>query len=138
MADNVIPFPGAEAEPDDAPPFSQADIQAITQPVSYTHLDVYKRQGEVGLVVEGVQAHGGVQAGLGGAEGGGAALAAGDLIGQDEFEERGVAQLLLAGQVEPFGQGVGHPAQFQGPQARRCPHWCSRPSRPRIASSPSC
>lgn len=31
MADNVIPFPGAEAEPDDAPPFSQADIQAITQ-----------------------------------------------------------------------------------------------------------
>ena len=71
---------------------------------------------EVGLVVEGVQPHRGVQAGLGGAEGRGAALAAGDLIGQDEFEERGVAQVLLAGQDEPFGQGVGHPAELQGAQ----------------------
>lgn len=40
----------------------------------------------------------------------------GDLVGQDEFEERGVAELLLAGQVEPFGQGVGHAAQLQGAQ----------------------
>ena len=72
--------------------------------------------GEVGLVVEGVQAHRGVQAGLGSPQSGGAAFAAGYLVGEDEFEERGVAELLLPGQVEAFGQGVGHAAEFEGAQ----------------------
>ena len=69
--------------------------------------------GEVVELVPGVQAHGGVQAGGTGAQHRRAGLAAGDLVGQDQLQERGVAHLVLAGQGEPLGQGVGQPAELE-------------------------
>jgi len=45
-----------------------------------------------------------------------ARLAAGDLIAEEELEERGVAHLVLPRQREPFGQGVLEPAQLQRAQ----------------------
>ena len=61
-----------------------------------------------GVLVPGVQAHGGIQAGGAGSPGCGAGVAAGGFVGEDQFEERGVGQVLLAGQGEPIGQGVEH------------------------------
>jgi len=69
--------------------------------------------GEVVGFVPGVQSHGRVQAGDPRAEHRRAGLAAGDLIGQDQLEERGVAHRALPSQDEPFGQGVLEAAELQ-------------------------
>lgn len=61
-----------------------------------------------GVVVPGVDAHGRVQARGAGPAGCGAGVAAGSFIGEDQFEERGAGQVLLAGQGQPFGQRVEH------------------------------
>jgi hypothetical protein len=68
--------------------------------------------------VPGVEAHARVQAGGPGAQRRGVGLAAGDLIGENELEEVGVRQMLLLGQDEPLGQGVGQLAELQGAQDR--------------------
>ena len=69
--------------------------------------------GEVVGLVPGVQPHGRVQAGGAGAQHRRAGLAAGDLVGQEQLEERGVAHLALPGQREPLGQGVLEPAELE-------------------------
>src|SRR5580693_3322590 len=66
--------------------------------------------------VPGFGAHGGVQAGVLGAQGDGPGFAAGDFVGQDELEEVGVGHVLLAGQGEAFGQGGGELAEFESAQ----------------------
>ncbi len=65
--------------------------------------------------VPGVQAHAGVEAGGAGAQARGLGLAAGDLVGQDQFEEVGVGHFLLPGEGEPVGQGVEHLAELERP-----------------------
>lgn len=71
---------------------------------------------EVRGVVPGFQAHRGVQVGPGGAQGRGAGVAAGELIGDQQLQERGVAHLLVPGQHEALGQGVLEPGELQVPQ----------------------
>src|SRR6266704_4979674 len=66
--------------------------------------------------VPGFGAHGGVQAGVFGAQGDGPGFAAGDFVGQDQLEEVGVGQGLLAGQGEALGQGGGELAELEGAQ----------------------
>jgi hypothetical protein len=43
----------------------------------------------------------------------GAGVAAGGFIGEDEFQERGVGEVLLVCQGEPFGQGLEHGSEFE-------------------------
>ena len=69
-----------------------------------------------GAGVPGVQAHGGVEAGGAGAQRGGVGVAAGHLVGEEELEEVGVGQLLLAGQGESLGQGVEQLAELERAQ----------------------
>src|SRR6266480_625308 len=66
--------------------------------------------------VPGFGAHGGVQAGVLGAQRDGAGFASGDLVGQDQLEEVGVGHVVLAGQGEAFGQGGGELAELEGAQ----------------------
>ena len=66
--------------------------------------------------VPGVQAYVGVEPGGAGAAGGGAVLAAGDFVGQQQFEEVGVRQFLLAGEGEPVGEGGQQLAELEGAQ----------------------
>jgi len=63
--------------------------------------------GDAGLVVEVLQPHGRVQAGGAGAPFGGGGVAAGHLVGEDQLQELGVAEVAGAGQGEPLGEG-GH------------------------------
>src|SRR5438132_11485607 len=64
--------------------------------------------------VPGFGAHGGVQAGVLGAQRDGAGFAAGDFVGQDELEEVSVGHVVLAGQGEALGQGGGELAEREG------------------------
>ena len=66
-----------------------------------------------GGLVPGVEAHAGIEPGGAGPAGSRAGVAAGGLVGQDELEERHVRQMPLAGQGEPLGQCVEHPAQLE-------------------------
>jgi DNA invertase Pin-like site-specific DNA recombinase len=66
--------------------------------------------------VPGVDAHVGVEPGGAGAAGGRAVLAAGDLVGQQQLEEVGVRELLLAGEDEPVGEGGQELAELEGAQ----------------------
>ena len=69
--------------------------------------------GQVVQLVPGVEPHAGVEPGRPGAQRRRAGLAAGDLVGQDQLQERGVGHLLLPGQDQPFGQGLGHLAELE-------------------------
>jgi hypothetical protein len=60
--------------------------------------------GEVVQLVPGLEPHRRVEAGGAGAEHRRAGLPAGDLVVEDELEERGVAELALSGQDQPLGQ----------------------------------
>lgn len=66
--------------------------------------------------VPGVKAHAGLQGGGAGAQRGRAGLPTRDLIGQHQFQEVGVGQVLLLGQGEAFGQRVEHLAELERPQ----------------------
>ena len=66
--------------------------------------------------VPGFGAHGGVQAGVLGAQGDGPGFAAGDFVGQDQLEEVGVGHVTLTGEGEAFGQGGGELAELEGAQ----------------------
>ena len=68
--------------------------------------------GQVVELVPGVEPHGRIQAGGPGAEHRRAGLPAGDLVGQQQLEERGVAHFPLPGQGEPFGQVSLSPPSF--------------------------
>ena len=61
---------------------------------------------DLGSVVPPVQGHRRVEAGGARASLGAGALAPADLIGEDEFEELGVAELPGPGEGEPLGEGV--------------------------------
>jgi hypothetical protein len=67
-------------------------------------------------VVPCVDAHAGVEPGGVGAPLRGGGVAAGGLVGEDEFEERRVREVLLLGEGEPLGQSVEHLAEFEPPQ----------------------
>src|SRR5215472_2317639 len=81
-----------------------------------------------GGLVPGVEPHAGVEPGGPGPQRGGFGLAAGDFVGEDEFEEVGVGHLLLPGQGEPVWEGAEHLAELECPQglaqvrADRIPH----------------
>jgi len=49
-----------------------------------------------------------------GAAGGRAVLAAGDLVAEQEFEEVGVREVVLAGEGDSFGQGGQQLDEFEG------------------------
>src|SRR6266536_1478063 len=66
--------------------------------------------------VPGFGAHGGVQAGVLGAQRDGPGFAAGDFVGQDELEEVGVGHVVLEGEGEALGQGGGELAALEGAQ----------------------
>jgi hypothetical protein len=66
-----------------------------------------------GVLIPGVQPHGRVQAGCAGPSCGGAGVAAGGFVGEDQLEKRRVGQVLMAGQREPLGQGVEHGREFE-------------------------
>jgi len=66
--------------------------------------------------VPGFGAHGGVQAGVPGAQRDGACFAAGDFVGQDQLQEVGVGHVVLAGQGEALGQGRGELAELEDAQ----------------------
>ena len=74
--------------------------------------------GDLGWCVEVLQAHGGVEAGGAGAPLGGGGVAAGDLVGEDELEELGVAQVAGPGQGEPLGEGGEQLAELDPAQQR--------------------
>jgi hypothetical protein len=65
---------------------------------------------------QGFGAHGGVQAGVAGAQRDGACFAAGDFVGQDQLQEVGVGHVVLAGQGEALGQGRGELAELEDAQ----------------------
>jgi hypothetical protein len=62
--------------------------------------------GDGGVGIPGLQGHGRVELGGFGAQRGGLAVAAVDLVGEEQFEELGVLELVLFGEGEPFGEGV--------------------------------
>ena len=83
-------------------------------------------EADLGGGVPVLQAHVGVESGGAGPQGGGGGLAAGDLVGEDQLEELGVAQFLGLGQRQPFGEGVEAAAQLDlraGPSSAR-PRCC--------------
>src|SRR5215467_1314737 len=59
-----------------------------------------------GGVVPELQAHGGVEMSGAGAQIAAGAVAAGGLVGEHELQKVLVGQLLLAGELEPFGKGL--------------------------------
>jgi len=59
------------------------------------------------VVLPRLQRHGGIQPGGTRALGGAGAVTPVDLVGEDQLEERRVGELVLLGQGEPFGQGIG-------------------------------
>jgi hypothetical protein len=66
--------------------------------------------------VPGVDAHVGVESGGAGAAGRRPVLAAGDLVGQQQFEEVGVREFVLPGEGEPVGEGGQELAELEGVQ----------------------
>ena len=68
--------------------------------------------GDLGGVVPAVQGHGRVETRSAGAPVGRGGLASGDLVGEDELEELGVAHLVGGGECEPFGEGVEAAAEL--------------------------
>ena len=67
---------------------------------------------DTGVGLEGLQPHGGVELGGAGAQLGGRAVAAVDLVGEHELQELGVREVLGAGEREPLGQGVQAAAEL--------------------------
>jgi hypothetical protein len=58
----------------------------------------------------------GVEPGGAGAAGGGAVLAAGDFVAEQQLEEVGVGELVLPGEGEPVGEGGQELAELEGAQ----------------------
>jgi hypothetical protein len=75
-----------------------------------------------GGVVPGVQLHLGIQVGGLGAAGGGLAVAAGDLVGQQHLQEVVMRQPVGPGQGEPFGEGIEQLAELE-PAHQRFEVW---------------
>ena len=73
-------------------------------------------EGDLGGVVPVLEAHVGVEAGGPGPQRGRGGLAPGDLVGEDELQELGVAHGAGLGQREAFGEGVEAAAQLDAPQ----------------------
>ena len=66
--------------------------------------------------IPGVEAHVGVEPGGAGAAGGGAVLAAGDFVAEQQLEEVGVREFVLPGEGEPVGEGGQELAELEGAQ----------------------
>jgi len=68
---------------------------------------------DVGAPVEVLQTRHLLETGLGESEFEPVLVSAGYLVGQEDFEEGGMIQLLASGQGQPFRQGGGHLAQLE-------------------------
>src|SRR5579863_10706298 len=105
-----VGFPDADGAED------QGAVGAVEEPQGDQLVPELLVVADGGGGVPGFGAHGGVQAGVLGAQGDGSGFAAGDFVGQDELEEVGVGHVLLAGQGEALGQGGGELAELEGAQ----------------------
>jgi len=94
----------------------QSSVGAVEEPQGDQLVPQLLVVADAGAGVPGFGAHGGVQAGVFGAQRDGAGLAAGDLVGQDQLEEVGVGHVVLAGEGEALGQGRGELAELEGAQ----------------------
>ena len=97
-------------------PQNQDAVAGLGEPQAGQVREQHPVIGEVVGFVPGVQTHRRVQAGGASAQHRRAGLAAGDLVVQEQFEERGVAHLAGPGQGESLGQGVLEASELQGPQ----------------------
>src|SRR5207302_1926407 len=61
-------------------------------------------EGDAGGVIPALDAYGGIEPGLGGADGDGVAVAPAHLVGEDREKQILVRELVLAGEREPIGQ----------------------------------
>ena len=75
--------------------------------------------GDLGRRVPVLELHGGIELGLGGAQRDGGAVAARDLVAEDEEQEVLVRHLLLARQDEALGQRVEQAAELEAAQHGR-------------------
>ena len=102
--------------PDADGPQDQGAVGAVEEPQGDQLVPELLVVADGGGGVPGLGAHGGVQAGVAGAQRDGARFAAGDFVGQDQLQEAGVGHVVLAGQGEALGQGGGELAELEGAQ----------------------
>src|SRR5215510_8702748 len=118
-ADGDVPQRGGHVGlPDADRAEDEGAVRAVEEPQAGQFVPQVLVVADGGGLVPGVEPHAGVEPGGAGAQGGGLGFAAGDFVGQDQFEEVSVGHLLLAGEGEPVREGGQHLAELERPQGR--------------------